>query len=350
VSMLGASSQPLAEIYDVALLDLDGVVYVGPAAVRNAAAALAEATRLGMRFAFVTNNASRTPTAVAEQLARLGVPARDEEVVTSAQAAARLLAERLAPGSRVLLVGGEGLEVALVEQGLVPVSSTDDHPAAVVQGFGPDVGWRALAEASFAVGSGLPWVATNADPTLPTPRGAAPGNGALVQAVATATGRHPEVAGKPELPMHREAMLRSSAERPLVVGDRLDTDIEGAQRGGVDSLLVLTGVTGPVDVVLAPPQQRPTYISQDLTGLTRSHPAVEGGDGAATCRGWRARMRDGHLELAGEGAGADPLDGLRAACVASWTAPQLPLAAAVARALEASGVGPAWAASQVRAH
>ena len=204
-----------------------------------------------MRVAFVTNNAARTPEAVAAHLRDLGVAAEPDDVVTSAQAAATLVAERVPAGAPVLVVGGDGLRAALTERGLRPVASADDEPAAVVQGFAPDVGWTLLTEGVVAVRRGLPWVASNLDRTIPTARGLAPGNGALVGVIAAVTGATPVVAGKPELALHEEAVRRTGAQRPLVVGDRLDTDIEGANRAGADSLLVLTGVTSPGELVCA---------------------------------------------------------------------------------------------------
>src|SRR5215472_1873183 len=219
--------EPPATRYDVALLDLDGVVYLGGHPIPGAAEALGKAAASGMRLAFVTNNASRTPAAVAAQLTGLGVPARAQDVITSAQAAARLLAQRLPPGAPVLVVGGIGLRAAVRERGLRPVSVASERPA----------------EGALAVAAGAWYVASNADATLPTPRGRQPGNGSLIQVIVTATGRSPVVAGKPEPPLHAEAVARSGAHHPLVVGDRLDTDIESAVRSGADSLLVLTGVT-----------------------------------------------------------------------------------------------------------
>jgi glycerol-1-phosphatase len=339
---LQASQAPLVQNYDVALLDLDGVVYVGHHVVPGAQDALSQARAAGMRLAFVTNNASRTPHEVAAQLAQLGIPAKPDEVVTSAQAAARLLAEQLPRGARVLLVGAEGLEHALVEQGLQPVLTADEHPAAVAQGYGPDVGWRNLAEAAYAIHDGAWWVATNTDPTLPTPRGPAPGNGALVAAVRSATGKDPVVAGKPELPMHREGILRTGATRPIVVGDRLDTDIEGARRGGVDSLLVLTGVTHPIDVVLAPATMRPTFIAGNLTGLLEQHPEVVVANGSATCRGWEARIDSGMRLTAANHVAESPIDALRAACGAVWAADEPPAPNDVQVALDQAEVPRVW--------
>ncbi|MEU8137992.1 HAD-IIA family hydrolase [Streptodolium elevatio] len=309
-----------AEAYDVALLDLDGVVYTGQKAVPHAPEALERARGMGMALAYVTNNASRTPEAVAAHLTEIGVPADPSDVVTSAQAAARLVAERFPAGSAVLAVGGEGLVAALRERGLEPVSSAQDDPVAVVQGFAPTVDWALLAEASYAVGAGLPWIASNLDLTIPTERGIAPGNGALVGVVRAATGVEPVAAGKPELPLHRESMLRTKAKRPLVVGDRLDTDIEGAVNGGVDSLLVMTGVTDVPQLLAASPRMRPTYVAADLRALLAELPRpteAEDGDGAWVCGDCTARVDGGRLVLEGDG---EPYDALRAACAAVWAA------------------------------
>ncbi|GAB2326119.1 HAD hydrolase-like protein [Streptomyces griseoincarnatus] len=312
------SGQALSEAYDTALLDLDGVVYAGGNAIEHAVPSLAVARDGGMRLAYVTNNALRTPGAVAAHLTELGIPAEAGDVITSAQAVARLIADQVPRGSRVLVVGGEGLRVALRERGLEPVESADDEPVAVVQGYGgPELAWGRFAEASYAVARGLPWFASNTDLTIPSGRGIAPGNGAAVEVVRIATGAEPQVAGKPLPPMHRETILRTGAERPLVVGDRLDTDIEGAFNGGVDSLLVLTGVTDGAQLLAAPPRHRPTYVDADLRGLLTGQPEVVGDGGAFRCGGWTAAAGAGRLELDGDGA---PVDGLRALCAAAWTA------------------------------
>jgi glycerol 3-phosphatase-2 len=319
----------LSETYDVALVDLDGVVYVGSEPVDHAVSALARARAAGMRLAFVTNNAARRPEAVAEQLTSLGVAASPSEVVTSAQAAARLLAERLPAGARVLVVGGEGLVAALTEHGLTPVARAEDDPAAVVSGFHPDVGWRLLAEGAYAVADGLPWVASNVDPTIPMPQGNAPGNGALVETIRLATGRRPVVAGKPEPPIHREAMLRTGARHPLVIGDRLDTDIAGAAREGADSLLVLTGVTSALDLVGAAPGSRPTFVARDLRALGAAPGELRVGSGESPRGGHAAVIEQGRLVLRRQrvgdnGPGTDDAEDavslLRVICGAVWAA------------------------------
>lgn len=316
--LVDGSEVPLAARHDAALLDLDGVLYVGPNAVPGAAAAVAEVRAAGVSVAFVTNNASRTPETVAAHLTDLGIAAEPADVVTSAQAAATLVAAVVPPNAAVLVVGGEGLDAALADRGLRPVRTMAERPTAVVQGFSPDVGWRLLAEGTYAVRAGLPWIASNLDVTVPTPEGLAPGNGTLVGVIVQATGQHPVVAGKPETPLHLEAVRRTGAQCPIVVGDRLDTDIEGANRAGVESLLVLTGVTTPVDLVLAAPQLRPTYVSSDLrTGLMQAHPPVrqEGRTGGWRCGDWVCAVGARGIELTGRG---DSLDGLRAICAAVW--------------------------------
>jgi HAD superfamily hydrolase (TIGR01450 family) len=326
-------AEALASAYDVALLDLDGVVYIGASAVAGAADSLAKAKAAGLRVAFVTNNASRTPSAIAAQLTGLGVPASASDVVTSAQAGARLLAERVAPGAAVLVVGGTGLRSAVRERGFRPVSVASEQPAAVIQGYAPDMSYSLLTEGALAVQAGALFVVSNADRTLPTARGRQPGNGAMSRVIATATGQEPLVAGKPEPPLHDEAVARTGADRPLVVGDRLDTDIEGAVRVGADSMLVLTGVTRPADAVLAPPHQRPSYLARDLSGLLIPHPPVTQAGTGFTCGGWHAHWQAPRLVLDG---GGDPMDGLRALCAACWSAHGVG-ADAVARALARLG-------------
>ncbi len=325
------SEEPLDSAYDVALLDLDGVVYLGGAAIPGAAEALRKADAAGMRLAYVTNNAFRTPAAIAALLTSFGAPAAPQDVVTSAQAAARLLAERLPAGAPVLVIGGSGLRMAVRERGLRPVSTAAEKPRAVVQGYAPDLSYSMLAEGGLAVAAGALFVASNGDLTLPSQRGRQPGNGSLIQVIATATGVQPLVAGKPEPPLHRESVLRTGARHPLVVGDRLDTDIEGAHRVGADSMLVLTGVTSPAEAVLAPPSQRPTYLAEDLTGLLEPHPDVTQKDGAFGCVGWTAHLAGDRLELAGEG---ERIDGLRALCAAAWATASAAGAGAVRHAAE----------------
>jgi glycerol 3-phosphatase-2 len=313
--VLKECGEPLWSDYDLALLDLDGVVYIGQDAVPDAAERLEEAAAAGMRLAFVTNNASRPPSAVAKHLTALGIPAGDDDVVTSAQAAARLLARRLDAESRVFVIGGHGLFEALEDEGLHPVQSAGDEPSAVVSGYDPDLLWRTISEGAILVRQGLPWVASNTDRTVPTARGKGPGNGVLVDLVARFADREPEVAGKPLPPLFEETLRRVGGSRPLVVGDRLDTDIEGAHNAGLDSLLVLTGVTGLEELVGAKPGQRPSYISLGLEGLGREQPSPLERSGGHELGGWRAVARRGRLEVSGRGAA---VDWWRVVAAAAW--------------------------------
>lgn len=300
--MLKQSSGVLCEEYDVALLDLDGVVYIGPEAVAGAPEHLRRAAQAGMHLAYVTNNASRPPSTVAEHLNDLGIPVDAADVVTSAQAAARLLADRVPGGSAVFVIGGTGLFEALEERGLRPVQSIDDEPVAVVSGYYPELLWKTVIDGAILVRRGLPWVTSNTDMTLPTMHGDGPGNGVLVDAVARFAGRDPVVAGKPAPPLFEETLRRVGGSRPLVVGDRLDTDVEGAVKSGFDSLLVMTGVTGLDDLIRADATLRPTYISADLAGLNESHPVPEVENAAAALNGWRAVVDRGQLSVTGRGA------------------------------------------------
>jgi glycerol-1-phosphatase len=310
---------PLSTYYDAALLDLDGVVYLGGTPIPGASDALHDAAARGMKLAYVTNNASRTPHAIAAQLTAMGVPASASDIVTSAQAAAHLLSDKLPASAPVLVVGGAGLRQAVRERGLRPVTSAAAKPLAVVQGYAPGIDYGLLAEGVLALNAGAWYVLTNADPTLPTPRGAQPGNGSLAQVLIHATGQQPVVAGKPEPPLHAESVQRVGAKRPLVVGDRLDTDIEGAFRGGADSLLVLTGVTHPAELLLAGPAHQPSYVAADLAGLNTSHPEVVRANGGFSCGGWTAAAGPDESWLGVRGTG-DWIDGLRALCGAAWAA------------------------------
>ncbi|GIH11619.1 acid sugar phosphatase [Rhizocola hellebori] len=249
-------------------MDLDGVVVLGDRPVDGAPEALRRLREMGKTIRFVTNNASRRRDEVAALLTGIGVAAEPGEVLTSAAAAAQVLAERFAPGSRVLVVGAPALADEVTAAGLTVVTKADDDPVAVVQGYGPKVGWEHLAEACVAVRGGAQWIATNTDKTLPTPRGPLPGNGALVAALATALERQPDlVVGKPEPALFLAAARDAGAAGTLIVGDRLDTDIMGANRAAMDSLLVLTGVATAEAAQGATGTQRPTFVAKDLSGL-----------------------------------------------------------------------------------
>ena len=306
---------------DVVLADLDGVVYAGPGALPYAVDSLNRAQAEGRRLGYITNNASRTDATVAEHLSSLGLRVAADDVVTSPQAAMRLMRDLVPAGSTLLVIGGEGLVVEVEKAGFVVTRSADDAPAAVVQGFAPEVGWAQLAEAAYALATpveegGIPWVATNTDWTIPQARGIAPGNGTLVSAVHTAVGRLATIAGKPERPIFDEAVTRTGATAPLFIGDRLDTDIQGARAAEIASLLVLTGIDRPKQVLAAPPNQRPDFIVEDLRQLFEPYPAT-------VVKGERTRVGDAIVEIDGVdlrivSEGSRQIDLLRAGAAAIW--------------------------------
>jgi glycerol-1-phosphatase len=303
---------------DVVLTDLDGVVYQGPDAIPFAAESLSRAQAEGLTVAYITNNASRTDVQVAEQLSGFGLTVAPRDVVTSPQAALGILTGLVEPGSRILVVGGVGLTSEVEKAGFTVVTEADQEPAAVVQGFAPEVGWKQLAQASFAVGTGIPWVATNTDWTIPVKGGIAPGNGTLVSAVHTATGRMPLVAGKPETPIFEAAVSRFDAKSPMFIGDRLDTDILGAKRAGIRAVHVMTGIDRAKQLLAAPADSRPDFILGDLRELFETYPVTETSkDGLTVTVGSSVVRRDGQrISVVKEGASA--LDLVRAGCAAVW--------------------------------
>lgn len=307
------SDGDLLDAYDALLLDLDGTVYRGGEAVPGAVDAIRVGRARGTGIRFVTNNASRSPQQVAAHLTELGFNAEIHEVSTSSQAGAAVLADRLPAGAKVLVVGAQALVDEVTAVGLTPVREFGDDVAAVVQGHSPDTGWRDLAEASLAIRAGALWVACNVDATLPTERGLLPGNGSMVAALKAATDLEPVVAGKPARPLMDQAIKSAAARRPLVVGDRLDTDIAGATVADLDALLVLTGVCTPAQLLAAPADLRPRYVSDDLLGLLGPLAEVEIGPQP----GWHVEVSEDTLTAKGSG---DPTALLRALCDLWWQA------------------------------
>lgn len=303
---------------DLLLADLDGVVYRGPGAIPHAVESLNAIQARGVQVGYITNNASRTDAQVADQLRGFGLETTPRDVVTSPQAAVRLLEGRVPDGALVLVVGGEGIEHELHQAGYRTTRSADDAPDAVMQGFAPHVGWEHLAEAAFALARDIPWIATNQDWTIPVERGIAPGNGTLVSAVHTAVQKLPLVAGKPEKPIFEAAVARFGATTPVFVGDRLDTDIRGANAVGMRSVVVLTGVDRAKQLIAAPPTDRADYLIGDLRGLTEPYPEVvtEVRGERATARVGRARVTVDGIDVRVDEPGRSTLDVLRAACAA----------------------------------
>lgn len=305
---------------DLVLADLDGVVYAGDAAIPHAVESLT-ASRRDRPLAYITNNASRRDSVVAGHLTELGLATEPHEVVTSPQAAVRLMRDKVPSGASILVVGGDGLVFELEKAGYSVTRSADDRPAAVVQGFAPEVGWAQLAEAAYALAlpeeeGGIPWIATNTDWTIPQARGIAPGNGTLVSAVHTAVGRLATVAGKPERPIFDEAVARFGARHPLFIGDRLDTDIAGAQAAEIESVLVLTGIDRPKHVLAAPNSSRPTYIVGDLRELHEPYPETIVKGDVTTVGSASVRIDGPDVHIVAEG--DRPIDLVRAGAAAIW--------------------------------
>lgn len=307
--------------FDAVLADLDGVVYAGPHAIPGAIEALVGLAEINVRLAYVTNNASRTPAHVAAHLRDLGAPAADDQVVSSAQAGADLLAQKFPRGSKVMVVGSAALVQEVEQVGMNVVHSANDGPDVVIQGFDPKLGWANLAEAAFAINGGAAWIATNTDMTIPRDRGIAPGNGTLVAAVRAAVGHDPLVAGKPEAPLFLTAAQRLGAKSPVVVGDRLDTDILGGNNAGMATILVLTGVDSCESALRARTAERPGFIIETLKDFYQPYPEITSENGTFTCGGERAEARDGTVVVtrASDG-GGNTIDAWRAACAAWWAA------------------------------
>lgn len=322
--MLKATKQPIETAYELALLDLDGVVYRGKNAVDHACDSILQAQRAGMSVEYTTNNSSRYQHAVAEQLRGFELEVEPWQIITSSVVAARMVAREVPEGANVLMVGSGHLRQELERQGLKVVEHVEDNPVAVVQGWYPEVTWNELANASYAVERGAKYFVTNRDLTIPRELGIAPGSGSMIRAVITATGVEPVAsAGKPESAMYDEARLLAShdgsipvpKESCLAIGDRLDTDIEAGNRGGYDSLVVLTGVADPKQLMLAGPHLRPTYMSCDLRDLHEVMPEPKCVDRYRfVCENATAELVDNELKVSDTG----DINALRAACNLLW--------------------------------
>ena len=311
--------------YQLALLDLDGVVYRGKNPVEHAAESIRKAEGLGMTVEYTTNNSSRLQSVVADQLKGFDLDVEPWQVITSSVVAARMVARAVPQGAKVFVLGAQHLREEVAKQGLEVVDSAEDKPVAAIQGWYPDMSWNQMAQIAYAVEQGATYFVTNRDLTIPRELGIAPGCGSMIMAVINATGVEPvSSAGKPESAMYDEARLLAAhdgaepvaKEACLAIGDRLDTDIEAGNRGGYDSLAVLTGVTNPHELMFAPEHLRPTYIAKDLTGLNEPAPEVVHEAGAWSCRDVQACVDGDRLYVTD----ITSVDGLRAACAAMWDA------------------------------
>jgi glycerol 3-phosphatase-2 len=240
------------------VLDLDGVVWLGGEAIPGSARAVERLRETGHQVVFLTNNSGPTRAEYASKLAAAGVAADPTELATSAQAAASLLA----PGSTALVVGGDGIHEALADRGVAEVVA-GARPDAVVVGRSLDLDYDELGAAAAAIRGGARFVAANTDATFPTPHGLLPGAGALVAFLATASGRSPEVAGKPHPPV-AELVCARYGTPDVMVGDRADTDGAFALAVGARFALVLSGVTTRGDLPVDP---APAVVADDLAAV-----------------------------------------------------------------------------------
>lgn len=322
--MAELQSARLVDDYDAALFDLDGVIYLGPLAVPGAAATMAALRESGKAVMYVTNNAARAAETVVKQLQSLGFDAGLDNVLTSAQVAVGALAEVLPRTAKVLVAGSASLAGLIADAGLVPVASADDEPVAVLQGYDPALGWPMLDEVCLAIARGAIWYATNDDASRPTDRGLVPGAGAMIAAVSTAIGGSPTTFGKPHRPMMAEAVRRTGAARPLFVGDRIDTDIVGANNAGLESLMVFSGAHGKRELIASARGERPTHIGADIRALLQPRRQVAIAGESATCNGQRVSQDESRIVLAGDPRSIDEqFDALWAVAALAWSAPYL---------------------------
>jgi 4-nitrophenyl phosphatase len=275
---------PLTDVRAV-IIDMDGVLWEGNRPFPGLTEFFAALRELQIKFVLATNNASQTPEQYVARLAGFGVTIARAEVLSSAQAAALHLAQVASNGKRVFAIGEAGVQRAFSEQGFTLTDLYDVSAQYVVVGMDRAISWDKLATATLNIRAGARFIGTNPDRTLPTERGLTHGNGAILAALQAATGVAPTIIGKPEPTMYQIAMQRLGvkAEHTVAIGDRLDTDILGAVRAGLRSILVLSGVSTPDDVARS--DFKPTWVRRDIRGITeqlREGAAEHGSKGGST--------------------------------------------------------------------
>jgi glycerol-1-phosphatase len=257
----------LADSFDGFLVDLDGVVWIGREPVTGAVEALRGLIDMGKELVFVTNNPGRPPAAYVERLRGAGVPVAEGRVVTAGVTTARLAADRVGAGAGTFVIGTPGLKEAATEAGLeLLVGEAAREADAVLVSGHRDFDYAELLTATMAIRHGAALFATSRDPTLPMPDGPWPGTGAVLAAVETASGKRAEIGGKPEPHLFEQARaLIPDAERVAMVGDRIASDIVGAQRAGLVAILVLSGACSRAEADAVNPP--PDHVLDDLSGL-----------------------------------------------------------------------------------
>lgn len=252
------------------ILDMDGVIWKGDAPIGDLPATFNRIRERGLKFVFATNNGTKTPEDYQLKLRELGVEVEPWQIVTSALGIAFMLAQKYPRGTKIFMIGEDGIRVALEEKGF-EILSTDDAPQAqiFVMGIDRTINFMKVAEATLLVRAGIPFYTTNTDKTFPTPRGEIPGSGSWLSVITSATGVEPIIAGKPfpflmELSLER---LGTTKEETLVVGDRLETDIAAGQSVGCPTALVLSGVSTKAEADEWNPKM--DVIAESLAELVR---------------------------------------------------------------------------------
>lgn len=252
------------------IIDMDGVLWRDDMPIGNLPDIFARVRERGLKFVFATNNGTKTPEQYLEKLAAFGITIEPWQVITSALSVAQMVKTKIPSGASIFVIGGDGVKVALQEQGFKILHTDDAEKAqAVVMGIDVEINFAKMREATLLVRRGIPFFATNPDKTFPTPRGEIPGAGAWISVIVTATGIKPTYAGKPfpflmEMALER---LGTKKENTLVVGDRLETDIAAGQTVGCPTALVLSGISTRAEAEVWKPV--PSFIIQDLEALVK---------------------------------------------------------------------------------
>lgn len=250
------------------ILDMDGVIWKADAPIGDLPLIFKRIRERGLTCVFATNNSTKTSEQYAARLKEFGVEVEARQVITSSQAAAQAVAQKFPRGTKVFMIGEDGLRLPLEGEGFEIVAVENALQAeVVVMGFDRGINFVKGSEAALLVRNGIPFYATNMDKTFPTPRGQIPGAGAWISVIATATGIEPTVAGKP-FPFLMELALEklgTKKEETLVVGDRLETDIAAGQAVGCPTALVLSGVSTQEQADVWKPA--PTILARSLSEL-----------------------------------------------------------------------------------
>jgi 4-nitrophenyl phosphatase len=267
--MAASSAQLLANLFGL-ILDMDGVLWEGETPLPGMPEFLSFLRGEKIRFILATNNASLTPERYVQKLARMGAEVRREEILTSATATAEYLKTVTRPGEAIFILGEEGLVQAIEAAGLQAADPEELHAAYVVCGMDRGLTWQKLAAATINLRGGARFIGTNPDLTFPTERGIAHGNGAILAALTAASGVKPTIIGKPFPSIYRMALRKLGLPKShvVVLGDRLETDILGARKAGLKSILVLTGISSRKEVGRS--RVKPTLMVEDLPALQRS--------------------------------------------------------------------------------